>query len=215
LVAFFAGRSGTYFDLGANIGLTTIPVAQNPLVKCFAFEPEPVNFAHLSDNVRRNTREGNVEMHQVAIIDHRATVMLGIAEGNIGDHRVGFDEGGKRRTVEVRGVPLDDFHDRIDGALAVKIDIQGAEPFAIAGGPKTLARADLVIMEFWPHGMRELGSDPGMMIEFVGGFAKVGLTKGDGNANLVYLSPSEACAELRRLVRDGRGREFVDVVGRR
>ncbi len=214
-VQFFAGGSGTYFDVGANVGLTTIPVAQNALVKCLAFEPEPLNFAHLRDNIRRNTTHGNVELHQVAIIDHRAPVMLGIAEGNIGDNRVGYDEGGKRRMVQVPGVPLDDFHDRIDGALAIKIDVQGAEPFAIAGGPKTLARADLVIMEFWPHGMREVGSDPEITIDFVAGLSRVALMTGDGDGNPVYLRPSEACAQLRRMLRNMRSRESIDVVGRR
>ena len=32
LIAFFEGRSGTYIDAGANIGLTTVPVAQNAKV---------------------------------------------------------------------------------------------------------------------------------------------------------------------------------------
>jgi FkbM family methyltransferase len=215
LVAFFAGRPGTYFDVGANIGLTTIPVAQNPHVKCMAFEPEPVNFAHLSDNVFRNARHGNVQLHQVALLDRRATVPLGIAEGNIGDHRIGFDAGGRRRTIDVSGVPLDDFYDCIDGALAVKMDVQGAEAFAIAGGPRTLARAELVIMEFWPHGMRELGSETESVIDFIGGFSAVALLHDAGDTSPVFLSPAAACAELRQFVRDVHGRECLDVVGRR
>jgi hypothetical protein len=40
----FLRGGGTYIDVGANIGLTIIPVARNPNVHCLAFEPEPVNF---------------------------------------------------------------------------------------------------------------------------------------------------------------------------
>jgi hypothetical protein len=47
LVAFFAGKEGTYIEIGANIGLTTIAVAQNPNVDCIAVEADPGNFAQL------------------------------------------------------------------------------------------------------------------------------------------------------------------------
>jgi FkbM family methyltransferase len=215
LVAFFAERPGTYFDVGANIGLTTIPVAQNPRVKCVAFEPEPENFAHLSDNVRRNCPEGNVELHQVAVIEHAGPVHLGIANGNIGDNRVGFDEHGQRRMVKVQGVPLDDYYDRIDGALAIKMDVQGAEPLVIAGGGRTLDRADLLIVEVWPHAMREVGSNPGIVIDLVSRFSEVALMHDDNDEEPRFLPPSEAGDALRRFVQEVRGRESIDVVGRR
>ena len=212
LIDLFAGRGGTYFDIGANIGLTTIPVAQNPLVKCRAFEPEPVNFANLGDNVRRNAKHGNVEIHQVAIVDHRGSVALGINENHMGDHRVDFNGGDERHMVNVPAARLDDFYDRILGPLAVKIDTQGAEPLVVASGPMTLAKADLIIMEFWPHGMREIGSNPETVIDFIGSLAKVAVMKAEGDAAPVYQSPAQACAELRSLVRD-QGTRYVDVVG--
>jgi FkbM family methyltransferase len=215
LIDFFRDRAGTYFDVGANIGLTTIPVAQNPLVRCLAFEPEPANFAHLSDNVRRNAKHGNVELHPVAIVDSPRAVMLGIAEGNIGDHRVGFDDGGKRRTVEVRGVTLDEYYARIEGPLAIKMDVQGAELLAINGGRKTLAKAELFMMEFWPHGIKGLGGDPEAVIDLFGGFAKIAFTKGEGEQNPTWLSPEAGCAELRRFMREADANAQIDVIGRR
>ncbi len=215
LIDFFRERAGTYFDVGANIGLTTIPVAQNPSVKCVVFEPEPTNFRHLSDNIRRNVKHGNVELLQVAIIDSARTVTLGIAKGNIGDHRVAFDD--TRETVQVRGAPLDEFYNLVVQPLAVKMDIQGAEPLAIMGGHKTFLMAELVIMEFWPYGMRMHGGDPERTIEFISGFSKILLNSGE-ETNGNWLSPSIACDELRRFVRDrgdDRGHRYIDVVGRR
>jgi hypothetical protein len=50
---FSGGTSGTFLDIGANIGLTTIPVARNRHIFCHAFEPDPDNFDLLQENVRR------------------------------------------------------------------------------------------------------------------------------------------------------------------
>ncbi len=55
-LSFFGENGGTYLDVGANIGLTTIPLARNPLVHCIAFEPDPSNFRNLTDNLRRTCR---------------------------------------------------------------------------------------------------------------------------------------------------------------
>ena len=71
LQEFFAKDGGTFMDIGANIGLTTIPIAQNPLVRCLAFEPEPDNFRFLQRNVARNAPDGKVEFHQVALFHSR------------------------------------------------------------------------------------------------------------------------------------------------
>ena len=213
LLAFFAAGEGSYFDVGANVGLTTIPVAaRHPLVRCQAFEPEPENFANLRENVRRNAIHRNVEVHHVAILDHRGTVPLGIANGHMGDHRVNFTEGGRRRVVTVPSAPLDNFYHQSKGPLAVKIVTQGAEPFVIKSGATLLGQSDLVIVEFWPHSMKELGGDPELVIEFIGRFAKVALLEGEGDAAPVYQTAAQACSELRKLIG---GKNYRYVVARR
>jgi hypothetical protein len=42
--------------------------------------------------------------------------------------------------------PLDEFLDRIEGRLALKVDTQGAEPFVVAGGKGVFAKAGLVLL---------------------------------------------------------------------
>jgi hypothetical protein len=43
----------------------------------------------------------------------------------------------------------------------IKIDTQGAEGLIIKGGRETLTRTSpKIIMEFWPWGLRSLGTDP-------------------------------------------------------
>jgi FkbM family methyltransferase len=172
VTSFFADKAGSYIDIGANIGLTTIPVAQNPRVRCLAIEPEPRNFANLRANVAENCRHNNVELRCLALYTKRQKLSFELSSGNLGDHRLRIgDKIGRigeenRSTIEVDAVPLDEIAGSLNGPLAVKIDTQGAEPFVVSGGKKTLSRADLVISEFWPYGMVRLGGDPEELIKF-------------------------------------------------
>jgi FkbM family methyltransferase len=182
---FFARRGGgTYVDIGANIGLTTIPVARDPRVRCLAIEPEPVNYSHLLANVATNCAHGNVETLQAAVFSTRGTLPLELCSDNIGDNRLRLSDmpgqwhEDERPTVKVAAVPLDEIAPKLDGALAIKIDTQGAEPFIFEGGPKTLACAGLIVMEFWPYGMARMDANPESIITFLenhfdlGGFAE-------------------------------------------
>ena len=145
LLAFFAGKGGTYVDVGANVGLTTIPIAQNPRVSCLALEPEPGNFSFLSANIAANCPHGNVVAKRVAAFDRLDTLCFEIATYNLGDHRIrlrdvpGQENEQERTTIEVEALPLDDLLQVKDRPLAVKIDTQGAEPYVVKGARKTLA----------------------------------------------------------------------------
>src|SRR3954453_21482666 len=50
----FAGRAGTFIDVGANIGLVSIPVLERTGSLGIAFEPEPRNFGFLTRNAARH-----------------------------------------------------------------------------------------------------------------------------------------------------------------
>ena len=93
-----------------------------------------------------------------------------LSPSNPGDHRlhaVAATPGGdlydedRRETFTAPGRPLDDLVDAtaLAAPLVVKMDIQGAEPLAFASGARTLARAALAIVEYWPYGMRRLALD--------------------------------------------------------
>jgi FkbM family methyltransferase len=190
-------KGGTYLDIGANIGLTTIQVAQNPNVHCIAFEPDPTNFHHLSENVRRNCSHGNVELRQNAVMEKAGTLQLGLSdEGNAGDHAI-VRQRTNRKTVEVQGVALDDALPDISAPLAIKIDTQGAEPFVLAGGKRTFGKAAAIVLEFWPYGMARMGSDPSEIFELVKQFPAVTVTKGDSNIS-EHFSSGDALPVLRR-----------------
>ena len=186
-------------------------------IHCIAFEPEPGNFDFLQRNVSRNAPHASVELHQVALFHSRATLSLAIAEGNIGDHRITINGVPGRRTVEVPAIPLDDFLDRITMPLAVKIDTQGAEPFVISGGQQVLAKAGLLVMEFCPYLIAQLGGDSEVSIALLSSFTSVAVMRGGVPETPHYVHPSEAVQMLRdkvRIARDTDG-DYLDIIARR
>jgi FkbM family methyltransferase len=204
LIAFFAGRGGTYVDVGANIGLTTIPVAQNPNVDCVALEPDPSNFNYLSLNVLANCPYRNVTLYRLAAFSESKKLQFELSADNLGDHRIKFTDADgefnerKRRTIEIDAVPLDDLVTPKRMPIAVKIDTQGAEPFVTLGGAKLLASAGLLIIEIWPYGIARMGGSVEPIVTLLrNNFDSVHLT-GDGNA--APMSSKEAAAKLVQLM---------------
>ncbi|HVV15210.1 MAG TPA: FkbM family methyltransferase [Candidatus Paceibacterota bacterium] len=172
---FEKSGGGTYIDIGANIGLTTIPIGRNAAVVCKAFEPEPRNLAYLQENVRENCPAGNVEIFNTALFDAKTTIEFELAERNLGDHRIRFSGedgayGEKGRTqIVVEADLLDNVLDlkTLPQPIAVKIDTQGAEAHVFAGGRTVLASARLVAFEFWPYGLARAQGDTASVRRFL------------------------------------------------
>lgn len=215
---------GTYLDVGANIGLTTLPIARIPGVACHAFEPDPESFGYLSRNVARHGVTGNVTLHPLALFDRAGTLPLAVAAANRGDNRLaasGTDpasDTGARRTVDVRLARLDDVLDvaSLRRPIAVKVDTQGAEPQVVAGGTRLLAEASLLALEFWPHGMRGTGGDPAALIAFLEArFGSGFVVAGERDAAAGWEPIASVAERLRRFLRQSPGRRYLDVFARR
>ena len=170
----FRPHGGTYLDIGANIGLTLVPIARNPDVDCHAFEPAPDNLRYLFRNVSMNGSGGNVRIHAIALCDRDGDLTFEVAPKTGGDNRIrtGTESDDRlnesaRPTIEVAGRRLDGLLPRpIRQPLGIKIDTQGAEPLVVAGGAAVFADADLVSMEFWPYSLFRLNGDVGGLIAF-------------------------------------------------
>jgi len=210
---FFSERGGTYLDVGANIGLTTLPIAQNERVRCVAFEPDPTNFSHLSENVRRNSKNNNIELHQLAVMDHHGSVNFGLnLYGNPGDHRVSVPTS-SRVTIQVEGVALDEFFGELLGPVAVKIDTQGAEPFVIEGGKGILSRAGALVLEYCPYMMSELNGSPETVLELLRGFGRIAVVPGEDVTKLEFDDPARVTERLGRFFNEAKRKErrYLDV----
>ena len=207
---FFARNGGgTYLDIGANIGLTTIPIARNPAVNCFAFEPEPTNFAHLRENVRSHCRAGNVHLFQLALLDSAGMLELRMSPMNKGDHRIRVAcesypvDDAAWPAIQVQTQRLDDIGmDReIVPPLAAKIIAQGSEVRILCGGQQTLSKAEVLILEFYPYLLSSGGADWKFFYSFLSrNFSHAALIAGGQQTDLQWQSLPDMVEGLELLM---------------
>jgi FkbM family methyltransferase len=211
---FETAAGGSYVDLGANIGLTTVPVVGLRGVLGWAVEPHPANLRLLELNLARNKVAGRTTVIHAAIAEEPGTLSLEVATENLGDHRIHPDapvgeplygEVG-RELIEVPAQRLDDVIDvsLLADPLVIKIDIQGAEPQAFAGGLNVLDRAHLVLTEYWPYGLKRLGADLDRYHGLIAGFFSHGaiLREGDLPGSVDLMPIDEVVGRLGEVTAD-------------
>lgn len=202
--SFFGTEPGRYLDIGANIGMTLLPIARSRQIECWAFEADPSNFKNLRDNVHRHITHGNVTLQQIALYDRRTTLKFGLAaDGNPGDHRIIARES-QRVVIEVAAAPLDDLVPVYSGRLAAKIDVQGAESFVIAGGQRTLGQAGAVTIELSPYHISQLDGDIDVILDYLSKFDRIAMVEGDSDEGPVFEPSSQAIGSLRTFYQKGR-----------
>ncbi|HEY2732567.1 MAG TPA: FkbM family methyltransferase [Polyangiales bacterium] len=169
----FAADGGTFIDVGANIGLVSIPVLERSRAIGIAFEPEPRNFEFLSRNVARHGLQARLGCHRLACHEANGRLPLALSSDNLGDHRLQRTAAdGARATIEVETVRLDDVlrGRELSRPIAIKVDAQGSEVSVFAGAAETLARADYVVSEYWPEGIVAHGDSADRFAEIMRGF---------------------------------------------
>ena len=78
------------FDIGANIGVISIPAVNRGLIKkAFAVEPEPQNYTLLKTNIILNNLEDKVIPYNYALSDTDDKIInMELSSDNSGDHRI-------------------------------------------------------------------------------------------------------------------------------
>jgi len=199
---------GIFVDIGANIGLTTIPVAGNSGISCFAIEPDPANFRYLRNNVSVNCPHGNVQLFNLALFDSTGSLDFQLSVSNKGDHRLCRDPAtgalGERQwpVIRVPTARLDDLPplSRSDdaGPLAVKIVAQGAEAQIVVGGHRVLSHAGAMVVEVYPYAIERLRGDLAALLRFCAvHFTWGALTMGEHHSLLAWM-PVQAVADQLR-----------------
>lgn len=122
-------------DIGANIGTTTVPlVTRFGAAHVHAFEPAPLNWRRLAQNIAGNGLEGRATAHRLAVSDHVGSVEFAVSGRNAGSSHVAAP--GETGTL-VECASIDSLVARgiiePDRVGLVWIDVEGHEAAVLAG----------------------------------------------------------------------------------
>ena len=162
---------GVVVDVGANVGYHTLlaAAAVGPTGRVFALEPGAANFRLLVYNLRRSGMSDRATAICAAAWRQSGEVRLALSPGNTGDHRCEALTA-CRPTLRVPAFSLDDLFPPGAHVDLIKIDAQGSDHRVLEGAAGILSRSrPLVLCEFWPRGIRDLGDDPCNVLAAIGG----------------------------------------------
>lgn len=143
------GLSGTYVDVGANVGNHTLYFANYCKADLVvAIEAHPEIFECLQFNINQNSLENPVQKMNLAAWDKQEQLWMDMpVPGNSGRSQiVGLGKFGKNRRLRVTGVPLDDELRGHKDIVVIKIDVEDAEMHVLRGLKKTLVKHNPVVV---------------------------------------------------------------------
>jgi FkbM family methyltransferase len=135
-------RGDIVLDCGANVGVFTRVALDAGAAKVYAIEPAPENLESLRRNFQGEIATGHVIVVPKGVWDKEDTLTLNVDPTNSAADSFVIKTKG---SVEVQKVPLttidrlvDDM--RIERVDYIKMDIEGAEPNALAGAAQTIRK---------------------------------------------------------------------------
>lgn len=170
--SFLIKENYNVVDVGGNIGLFAV-IASKKIThnqgKVYVFEPDPECFEVIKKNIEFHQLK-NVHLSQCALSDEEKTVhffkdeyysTLGSFAKNNTDHNT--------KALKVKTCKLDDYVKKysIQKVDLIKLNIQGSEGLAIEGAKNIIEKdLPLIITEYWPYGMKNIGYDSKQFIEY-------------------------------------------------
>lgn len=161
---------GTILDIGANIGITTVPIAKKfPAATVHSFEPIPANNAALK-RIIKHYKLTNVQLHEIALGEEPGELKLVVPivqgvrmQGLSHVHVPGQDD--EWNTGDIYNIPMMKLDDipallKEQKIAAIKIDVENFEYYVLKGGSQLLTKHKPVIYcELWENEMRQLVMD--------------------------------------------------------
>lgn len=157
-----------FYDIGANIGWYSMLAGKRLGSRgiVHAFEPVPENVGLLARNAASNGL-ANIRINPFALGKFDGTTRIFLSPDNKGDHRA-YPSGEERASISIGLCRFDSYFDRTTRKpLLIKMDTQGFEYDVLLGMGDILEthRAEIMmIIEFWPHGLLQNGTDIDAMI---------------------------------------------------
>lgn len=159
-------------DAGANVGIYTLNLATSvgENGKVFSFEPVPDNFQALSQNLQLSGSPKQVHIYNQALWNKKEILEFSLAaehSTNVGSFTTGKVQDAIKQ-IKCQAIKLDDFiaENNIKHFNALKMDIEGAEKFAIQGSLESIKKfRPIVCMEINRSACEKMGYDPRDLIE--------------------------------------------------
>ena len=158
----------TVVDVGANLGVYTL-TALHKGCSVYSFEPAPLTYRFLCDNILMNGFEASDRFHtyNMAAGDQEAQLDFNIYPGLSGHNTLFGEEGVASEIVKVDICILDRKLADLKQIDIVKIDVEGAEPYVLRGMKRIIEQNDniKILMEFAPTHLKRGGTDPGDFLD--------------------------------------------------
>lgn len=151
-VLHFLRAADIFVDVGANVGTYTVLASGHVGARSISFEPVPVTFDALVDNIRINNLDDLVSAQNMGVAAEAGEIVFTSSQDTV-NHAV--SEGDMSlATVNVPVAPLDEL--LTSSPACIKIDVEGFEANVIAGAQKTLGQAGVraVVLELNGSGSR-------------------------------------------------------------
>ena len=129
-------------DIGANGGYYTLLLSKlvGDRGQVISYEPLPPNFAFLEENISLN-HCSNVRAVCAAVAEHSGHLDLDLPEPKAALWAGPVPKNAGRASIQVPAVAIDDFIESTGSPLHfLKIDVEGAEGFVLAGATSTIRR---------------------------------------------------------------------------
>jgi FkbM family methyltransferase len=152
----------TFIDCGAHIGLYSVIANRvtGGATRIIAIEPNVATAVHLEFNLKQNGVKDVLIIRSAVWMSAGQIRFIDEGEGKAAYARISFDEEG----VAGASVPTITLDEIVTSAGAkeialVKIDVEGAEPEALAGGQRAIEKGMLPVLmvEFTEHNLRRRG----------------------------------------------------------
>jgi FkbM family methyltransferase len=157
-----SGNRPLFVDVGAHVGYYSV-LAARAGAEVIAVEPDPYNYAALSKNVRGL----GVETHEAAVADAPGHAAFHPSASTTGSSLLPRSDIPLREPIDVPTTTVADLvAGRYDRRVVLKLDIEGAEPLALAGAEEVLNETEdlVVIAEVNPSALATNGCDVGDVV---------------------------------------------------
>lgn len=171
LLAVIVTQGAVCVDIGANIGWHALAMARHAgeTGEVHAFEPFPISFERLADNIAANGLADSILASRLAVAEGAGTVSMRI-DGALPTTHARLDSvASAEATTTAESIGLDHYR---GGALIgrvdlIKLDVEGAERLVIRGAAATLAspRAPILIVEAAAETGAGFGFEPNDLLD--------------------------------------------------